>query len=195
VVLQWAQVGSVYVFCTKPYRTPEEAADGKFFAWDGDPGSVEGFRAIGLKPVVLSVSDILPSLQTGMITCVTQAPAYALATRMFEKASSMVDYPWSYLIGATVVKKEVWEKVPADLRPKLIAVAREGGLKVDEVVKKLNLDAIEAMKGQGLKLVSVEPGPWQKGAERAWPVVRGKIVPADFFDEVLRLRTVALKAR
>jgi TRAP-type C4-dicarboxylate transport system substrate-binding protein len=33
VVLHWAQVGSVRVFCKKPYKTPEEAADGKFFAW------------------------------------------------------------------------------------------------------------------------------------------------------------------
>jgi TRAP-type transport system periplasmic protein len=195
VVLQWAQVGSVYVFCTKPYKTPEEAADGKFFAWDGDPGSVEAFKAIGLKPVVLSPTDIIPSLQTGMITCVTQAPAYALATRLFEKANSMVDFPWSYLIGATVVRKDVWEKVPPELRPRLLAIAREVGSKVDLEVKKVNDDAIAAMRAQGLKMVTVEAGPWQRGAERAWPTVRGKVVPVDFFDEVVRLRAEALQAR
>ena len=195
VVLQWAQVGSIYVFCTKPYRTPEEAADAKFFAWDGDPGSVEAFQAIGLKPVVLSATDIIPSLQTGMITCITQAPAYVLATRIHEKASAMVDFPWAYLVGATVVRKDVWEKVAPELRPKILALARELGARVDQEVKKVNQDAIEAMKGQGLVLVKVDPAPWQRAAERAWPVARGKVVPADFFDEVLKLRAEALKAR
>lgn len=86
VVLMWAQIGAARVFCKKPYRTPEEAADGKFFAWDGDPGSVEAFKLMGLRPVVLASTDIVPSLETGMITCVSQAPAYVLTTRLFEKA-------------------------------------------------------------------------------------------------------------
>jgi len=34
----------------------------------------------------------------------------------------------------------------------------------------------------------VDPGPWRAAAEKAWPVVRGKVVPAAFFDEVLKTR-------
>ena len=37
------------------------------WAWEGDPKSVEAYRAAGLKPVVLAATDIVPSLQTGMI--------------------------------------------------------------------------------------------------------------------------------
>jgi TRAP-type C4-dicarboxylate transport system substrate-binding protein len=195
VVLQWVQVGTAYVFCTRPYRTPEEAAEGKFFAWDGDPGTVAAFQAIGLRPVVLSATDLVPSLQTGMITCVTQAPAYVLATRLFEKASAMVDFPFSYLIGATVVKKESWEKVAPGLRPRLLAIARERAAALNLEIKKLNQDALEAMQAQGLTVVKADTAAWQAGAERAWPVVRGKLVPADFFDDFLALRAAALKAR
>ena len=94
VVLSWAQVGTVSIFCTKPYATPEAAAAGKFFAWDGDPASVEAFKLSGFRPVVLSSTDIVPSLQTGMINCVAQVPAYVLTARLFDKANQMVDYPW-----------------------------------------------------------------------------------------------------
>jgi TRAP-type C4-dicarboxylate transport system substrate-binding protein len=188
VVLNWAQVGTIRVFCTKAYKTPEEAADAKFFAWDGDPGAIEAFKLVGFRPVVLASTDIVPSLQTGMINCVSQAPAYVLAARLFDKANKMIDYPWTYLIGATLVKKDTWDKVPADLRPKLLAIAREYGAKVDAEVKKLNDDAVAAMQKQGLEIVKVDPAPWQKAAERSWPAVRGKVVPAEFFDEIVKLR-------
>jgi len=188
VVLQWAQVGPIYIFCAKPYRTPAEMSDARFFAWDGDPASVEAFKEVGFRPVVLSATDVVPSLQTGMINCVTQVPAYMLTARLFERANRMLDYPWAYLIGATVVKKEAWERIPAELRPRLAAAARELGGRIDAEVRRLNDDAVQAMQRQGLEIVKVDPAPWRAAAERSWPAVRGKVVPAAFFDEVVRAR-------
>lgn len=188
VPVQWSQIGFIRIFCTKPYRTPAEMSDAKMFAWDGDPGSVEAWKAAGFRPVVLSSTDVVPSFQTGMINCIANVPAYILTARLFERASYMVDYPWGYLIGATLVRKQTWDKVPADLRPKLLAIARELGARIDADTRRLNDDAIAAMKKQGLEAVKVEPGPWRAAAEKAWPVVRGKVVSAEFFDEVVRER-------
>ncbi|GEJ55808.1 TRAP transporter substrate-binding protein [Anaeromyxobacter diazotrophicus] len=188
VALHWSQIGFIRIFCTKPYRTPAEMSDAKMFAWDGDPASVEAWKAAGFRPVVLSSTDVVPSLQTGMINCVANVPLYFLTARLFERASHMVDVRWGYLIGATLVKKDAWNKIPADLRPKLLAIAQEIGARVDADVKKLNDDAIVAMKKQGLDVVQVDPKPWLAAAEKAWPVVRGKVVPAPFFDEVVKAR-------
>jgi len=188
VVLPWAQVGTVYVFCSRPYRTPAEMGDAKFFAWDGDPASVEAFHRVGFRPVVLSSTDLVPSLQTGMINCVTQVPAYMLTARLFEKANKLIDYPWAYLIGATLVRKDAWDRIPADVRPRLLQAARELGKRIDAEAKRLNDDALAAMEKQGLERVKVDPAPWKAAAEKSWPAVRGKVVPADFFDEVVRYR-------
>jgi TRAP-type transport system periplasmic protein len=188
VALNWGIVGAVKVFCAKPYKTPAEAADAKMFSWEGDPGSVSAWKAVGFTPVVLSSTDILPSLQTGMINCIASVPLYVLTARYFDKASYMMDVNWGFLVGATVVKKDAWERIPADLRPKLLAVARELGEKVDAEVGRLNDDAVAAMKKQGLTVVDVDQAAWRAAAERAWPVVRGKIVPAPFFDVVKKER-------
>ncbi len=194
VPLQWSQVGFIRIFCTKGYRTPADMADAKMFAWDGDPASVEAWKAGGFHPVVLSSTDVVPSLQTGMINCIANVPLYLLTARLFERANHMIDVPWGYLIGATLIRKDAWEKVPADLRPKLLAIARELGARVDAEVHKLNDDAVAAMKKQGLQVVEVDPGPWRAAAEKAWPVVRGKVVPTAFFDEVVRLRDAYRKS-
>jgi TRAP-type transport system periplasmic protein len=190
VVLQWSRVGAMSMFCDAPYRTPAEmnAAGAKVFAWEGDPKSVEAWRAAGFRPVVLSSTDVVPSLQTGMINCITNVPLYILTTRLFEKAHVMVDLPWGYIYGATIVRADAWEKIAPEVRAKLQAIAVELGLKVDAEVRRLNVDAVAAMKKQGLQVVSVEARPWREVMEKAWPVVRGGVVSAAFFDEVKAAR-------
>jgi TRAP-type C4-dicarboxylate transport system substrate-binding protein len=173
VVLQWSRVGAMSMFCDKPFRTPAEmaAANAKVFAWEGDPKSVDAWRAAGFRPVVLSSTDVVPSLQTGMINCITNVPLYILTTRLFEKANHMVDLPWGFIYGATIVRKDAWEKIAPETRAKLQAIAVELGAKVDTEVRRLNVDAVKAR-------------PWREAMERSYPVVRGGVVPAAWFDEV-----------
>jgi TRAP-type C4-dicarboxylate transport system substrate-binding protein len=188
VALQWSRIGAVHMFCTKALGTPAEMKGAKMWAWEGDPKSVEAFRVAGFTPVVLSSADIYASLQTGMIDCVPSVPLYALTTRTFEKASHMLGVPWSYVIGATLVRKETWEKIPSDLRPRLVAVAVELGAKVDTEVKKLNADAVAAMQKQGLTVMPSDLASWRPSMERAAAVVRGGSVPAPFFDQTTKAR-------
>jgi hypothetical protein len=44
------------------------------------------------------------------------------------------------------------------------------------------------MTKQGLEVVKVDPAPWRAAAEKSWGAIRGKVVPAPFFDEVVRHR-------
>ena len=188
IALQWSKVGAIHLFCDAEYRTPAELNRAKIWAWEGDPKSVEAFRAVGLQPVVLSANDMYPSLQTGMIDCVANVPLYVLTARLFEKANHMVDVSWAYMIGATIVRKDAWEKIPADVRPKLVQIAKDLGEKVDSEVRRLNSEAISAMQKQGLQLVKVDPAPWRQAMQKSWPVVRGGVVPAEFFDAVKSAR-------
>lgn len=188
VALQWSRIGSIHLFCSKAYRTPAEAASAKVWAWEGDPKSVEAYRAAGLKPVVLASTDMLPSLQTGMIDCVPNVPLVVLTGRLYEKANKMMDLPWSWLLGATLVRKDAWEKLPADTRAKLLAIALDLGKKVDQEVNRLNNDAVTAMQKQGLEIVKGDAAAWRTAMEKSWTVVRGGVVPAPFFDDVKAAR-------
>src|SRR3569623_917612 len=45
----------------------KEMQGAKMFCWEGDPASAEAWRAGGFHPVVMSSTDIVPGLQTGLI--------------------------------------------------------------------------------------------------------------------------------
>jgi TRAP-type C4-dicarboxylate transport system substrate-binding protein len=188
VVLQWSRLGAASLFCNAPFRTPAELANARMFAWDGDPGTVQAWRAAGLRPVVLSSTDLLPALSTGMIDCVTHLPVYMLTSRAFERARYHHDLPWGQLVGATLVRTEDWERIPEALRARLLGIAAEVAKRIDAEIQRLDADARRAMTKQGLVAVPVVPAEWRSTLERSWPSFRGEVVPAAFFDEVKRAR-------
>jgi TRAP-type C4-dicarboxylate transport system substrate-binding protein len=189
IALQWGEVGFVYLFSTESYRTPADFARGKVFTWNGDPAAEQAWKAAGFRPVVLSSTDLLPSLSSRMVNIVGESPLYAYTTHVFEKANHMLDLHWGFLTGATVLRKDVWEKVPSDLRKKLLEIAEDYSKKTRADVRKQNEDAVEQMKKRGLDVVQpADIEAWQQAADKADAVVRGKVVPAPLYDELVQLR-------
>jgi TRAP-type C4-dicarboxylate transport system substrate-binding protein len=188
-VLQWGEVGFVYLFSTQPYKTPEDFGKGKVFTWNGDPGAEAAWKAGGFRPVVLSSTDLIPSLSSGMINIIAESPLYAYTTHVFDRANQMLDLHWGFLTGATVVRRDVWDKVPADLRPKLLEIAEDYGKRTREDVRKQDADALVQMKKRGLHVnepANVEG--WHKAAAASSAIVRGKVVPEGIYDEVKKYR-------
>jgi TRAP-type C4-dicarboxylate transport system substrate-binding protein len=188
IVLQWGEVGFARFFSTKPYASPKEMAKGKIFAWEGDPAAEQAWRTMGLHPVVISSTDIVPALQTGMINIVTDPPLYVFSTTLYEKTKYMLDLNWGYLTGATVVRKDAWEKIPEETRTKLLAIAAEYGAKTSEAVRRMNDDALKQMKDKGLQVIQPSSvSDWEAAGKLAYQVIRGKVVPAEIFDKVQKL--------
>jgi TRAP-type C4-dicarboxylate transport system substrate-binding protein len=188
ITLDFSEVGFVRFFSSKRYDTIKALQDtGKVFCWEGDPASADAWRAGGFKPVIMSSADIVPSLQTGLIDTVALAPLYAFTSQVFQKAKYMMDVPWASLTGAMIVRKDVWEKVPADVRPKLIAISHEAGKKINAEVRRMDGDALHSMEKEGLVVVKVDPAQMMQVANQAYKVVRGRVVPAETFDEVQKL--------
>jgi len=88
----------------------------------GGGGGMESGR---LHPVVLSSTDLVPALTSGMINVVGQSPLYAYTTKPVLRANNMLDLHWGFLTGATVVRKDAWRKIAPDVRQQLLQIAEE----------------------------------------------------------------------
>jgi TRAP-type C4-dicarboxylate transport system substrate-binding protein len=159
--------------------------------WSGDTTLVQLYKETGFHPVPLSTVDLLPSLQTGMVNGFGSTPLAALAFQWFGLALNMADLRYAPLTGATVIEKGVWEKIPAELRPKLIEASRAAGQKTRVEIRRLNQEALGVMVKNGLQVHKVPPevqAQWLKMVEDVYPQVRGKIMPAEAFDAVKKYR-------
>jgi TRAP-type C4-dicarboxylate transport system substrate-binding protein len=112
-------------------------------------------------------------------------------SQYYTKARNMTDMPWQLLLGATIVSKATWDKLPADLRPQLLQSAREAGEKLRAEIRSTAERDVEEMRKRGLNVVAVDArarAEWKKITETMFPRVRGTLVPAEAFDEAIRLR-------
>lgn len=192
VVLFWSDAGWVRFFSNKPVSRPEDLRKLKLFTWSGSPEGVEIYQSAGFNAVPLETADIVPGLQTRLIDAVPVPPFFALAAQVDTRAPYMLDLNWAPLVGALVVRKETWERIPAAIREKLLKSATVAGSEVKAAGRKEMTDSVAAMEKRGLKVTPVTTeleAEWRRVAETAYPKIRGSLVPADVFDETLRILT------
>lgn len=191
VVLNWADGGWNHFFTQKPVATPDDLRALKLFTWAGDNDGIEVWKAAGFNPVPLPATELSTGLQTGLVNAVAVSPQIAVISQYYTKARNMTDMPWQLLLGATLITRATWEKIPADLRPALLAATQEAGQRLREEMRASGEKDVLEMKKRGLNVVPVDAKAreaWRKTTEAIFPRVRGPIVPAEAFDEALRLR-------
>lgn len=189
-VLNWSDVGWVHFFTKKRARTPADVKSLKLFTSAGDPDTEAMYKEFGFKPVPLAVTDLLPSLQTGLIDAIDVPPLFAMLDQSFGLAKYMIDMKWSPMIGATIVSSRAWDRIPATLRPELMRIARAAGDELRGKIRRMGDEAVTEMVKRGLTVVPMDAPAlalWRTEVESAYPKMRGKLVPADLFDEVLKL--------
>jgi TRAP-type C4-dicarboxylate transport system substrate-binding protein len=197
VVLNWGDAGWVYFFSDKPMTRLDDMRKLKMFTWAGSNDELELWKANGFHPVPLAATDIQMGLKTGLIDVIPTTPLYALWNQCFTLAKYMNDIKWAPLVGATLVSKAVWDKIPEAQRGPMLQAARESGQQLRSGIRDMGDKAISVMTG-GLpgkkmdKLTVVHAddaavADWRKQTEAVYPKMRGKLIPEDLFDEVRRL--------
>ena len=190
VVLFWADAGWVHFFLRQPVSRPEEFKRLKLFVTAGETEQFDLMRATGYSPVALEWSDALTALRTGMIDAVPTIPYFALAMQFHTVASTMLQLNWAPLVGATIISKRTWDALTSEQRAAIQQAAADSGRQFQARGRAESDSAVAAMQRRGMRILPVTPdleADWRTTAETLYPRIRGTLVPADMFDEVVRL--------
>ena len=191
VVLCWTDAGWVYILSRQPYSRPDEFKKTKVFVTADDRDEIQLINNLGFQAVPLEWSDVLLSLQTGMVDTVPITPFYAEASQLDTVAKHLLQLNYVPLVGATVLTKKSWDASTAEQREVLRKAAVEAGKQIQARSRAESQEAIEAMKKRShLQVTPVSPAveeEWRHFAESVYPKMRGTMVPADVFDKALKL--------
>jgi TRAP-type C4-dicarboxylate transport system substrate-binding protein len=193
VVLCWGEAGWVQFFTKERISSPEEYRSAKIFAWSGDSAQMALMKSLGYTPVGMQFTDILPALETGMVDTVPVTPIWALVGQFDRVTHYMLRINWVPIVGAIVMRRQTFDALSPAARDAVMAAARKAGeqLRANRTVQ--DEESIHAMQARGLTILPLTPEvehAWRVVAERAWPQVRGTMVPAEMFDRVQAILTV-----
>lgn len=186
-VLVWSKVGWVHFFSRQPVVKPGDLKDQKLFVYAGDPDGVKAWRDAGFHTVPLEPSDLMSSLQSGMVEAFTTTPLSAAAYQWFGLAKNMCGMQWAPMIGGIVVSNRVWNRVPKELRPKLEQAAEEIGRQMQAKIDTADEQAIAVMKEHGLEISEVSEKDialWEAEVRTGFDKLVGKSFDKESFELV-----------
>ena len=180
----WSTGGWVYFFSRLPLSTPDDLRRQKLWVWSGDPDEIQAYQSAGFQTVTIAATDLMTSLQGGMVDALVTSPLLAASSQWFGIASHMYTLRLAPLWGAAVVSTKTWAQVPPDLQPKLLEAAQRITDALAPDILKSDGDAIAVMKKYGLQISEVTPqslAVWTDLLQRTFAPLVGKMYDKDSF--------------
>jgi TRAP-type transport system periplasmic protein len=192
VLLNWIPTGWAYFFSKKPVETISDLQKMRLFAWAGEDRMVQIWKNNSFNPVALSATDIMTGLQSGMIEAMPSTPLASLSLQWFRSTPYLLNLEIAPVFGAVIINKNDWEKISAQDRSQILAVASDIEKELFEAIPEKDREAIEEMKERGLTVTHPEEGQNAVIGEVAegfsLEMRKAGIVPEDIYEKAFEAR-------
>jgi TRAP-type C4-dicarboxylate transport system substrate-binding protein len=163
----------------------------KVWLW-GDDGIVRAmYKKLGVSGVPLGVPEVEPALTTGRINACYGSPLAAVALQWNTKVKYMTSMPMSFAIGATVLKKEAFDKIGKDDQEMIKKITRDMSKALRKQIRKDNESARKQMEKKGVKVTDTPAdmiAQFDKSANEVWNELAGKVYSKDELAMVIKYR-------
>ena len=136
-------------------------------------------RALGAVPQVMAFSEVYQALQTGVVDGTENPPSNLYTQKMHEVQKYLTLSDHGYLGYAVIVNKPFWDGLPPDIRKQLEGAMVEATKYTNEIAKKENDDALEAVRKAGkteiITLTPEEKKAWKKALVKVHTEMESRI--------------------
>ncbi len=175
----------------KPVVRLEDARGLKIWAPKGDDIGFRAMRSVGLAPLELPISDVLVSLQTGILDVVVGPPSGAILLQWHTRLRYVTDFPVVFAYGLLAMDQRAFGSLSAANQ----AIVRETFSRLagqlDRRDAEENAAASEALRNSGLEYLKPTPGEverWRVAFEGIYPeLVREADMSAKLHERIMGL--------
>ncbi|MCY3841213.1 MAG: TRAP transporter substrate-binding protein DctP [Gammaproteobacteria bacterium] len=168
------ELGMAYAMSTREARSLADARRLKVWAPKGDIPVIRLLEAFDIKPITLTIGEVLPSLAQGVIDTVAAPPVAVLPLQWHTRLEYVLDLPFMYIYSPFVIYEQSLRGVdPAD-RAALHRILSAAVAEADRRSRADHNAAWNALGKQGIEFLSpkaVEVDAWRAAAldaTRVW---------------------------
>ncbi len=185
VMLSWAEAGFNYVHSDRKFDTFDDLKKQRVWLWLDDEHTLAAAKAMNLTTDATSLGDLQVWLQQKKIGVWIYPPLAVIAFGLQKYSRYMIDMPVTFLVGAVVIRKDVFEKLPEDAQRAIRAVSDKWSIRLTRSWRDESGRSIEAMKKQGTVVVHWSDAEKQKFFYAA-AAQRGRIARAWGLEPLMR---------
>jgi len=189
-LLGWSDVGFVYLFTKQPIRGTADLHKVRMWLWEGDPLAETLLKTVGVSPVPLPITDVVTSLQTGLIDAVYTSPLACIALQWFTRVSYMTDFPVTHATGAVVISSKAFEQLSPAVQATVKDLAKKCFAQLNEETAKESAQSIQVLQQKGIQLVTVsdqEKASFEEAGRAVRERLANSLYSQDLLDQVLRV--------
>ena len=157
VFLGWADIGFVHILSQQPVATVKDMRAQKVWQLPDEPLTSVLFRLAGVTSIPLNIPDVLLGLQTNLIDVVYASPSATIVLQWFTRAKYVTQLPINYTLGALLIDKRAFDKIPPDDRERIHRIAQQHMVALGQRNRRENDEAMTVLQANGLSLVEVSP--------------------------------------
>lgn len=158
--------GFAYLMSTRELKTRDDLRSAKVWVPQGDAIAEATFKAAGVTPIPLPLSDVYTSLQTGLIDTAANTTAGAIAFQWHTKIKYVADLPVIYTIGELAVDKKAFDALSPEDRKTVSDGIAAAFTQIDRQTRADNTSARAALEKEGIKFVAPD-----EAERRNWETV------------------------
>ncbi len=198
VLLATTEVGFIYTMSANPIESIDQLRQSKCWAPENDPVSLAFLKNIGVTPVLLTIPDVLPSLQTGLIDTFFNSFYGAIVLQWFTRTKYITDIPFGYAYGGLVLSKRAFDRLPKPYADICYRAADKHFAGLIAEARRSNAEALDTLRKQGIKLVPPRAGEAAELKRRRDLTVRdlnGSAFSREIYQETIRILADVRKNR
>lgn len=157
VFLGWTDIGFVHILSQQPIATVNDMRAQKVWQLPDEPITSVLFRLAGVTSVPLNIPDVLLGLQTNLIDVVYASPSVTIVLQWFTRAKYVTQLPINYALGAFLIDKRAFDKIPPADREPIHRIAQQQMAALRQRNRRENDEAMAVLQANGLSLVEVLP--------------------------------------
>lgn len=152
-----AGAGFVYLMSNSPVDSLDDMSRQKTWVQEGNEVAYAAFKALGISPVSMPLTDVLTGLQTGLLDSVSMSPMGAVVLQLHTKLKYITDLPLAYVYGALIIEEKYFSRLSDPDQAIVRQIMERAYRRLDETSIGDDREAFQALKQAGLKLVETSP--------------------------------------